>query len=307
MGYHRVLELALSSPWAIREDYALLVQSILTERAAGVRVSEAEIAARIAAAPPSARTTTADQAAVAVLSIVGVISHRMELLSQVSARGTSPDMIAQSFRRAVADPAVHSIVLDIDSPGGSVFGLRELADEIRASRGTKPIVAVANAIAASAAYWIASQADELVVTPSGQVGSIGVYSMHQNIREMLVKEGVEVTLIAYGKYKVEGNPFGPLEDEARAAIEDEVKAYGDMFERAVSAGRGVSIDTVRESFGQGRMVLAKEAVTRGMADRVATLDDVVRGLVKRHASAQRGAAAADLAGRAARLARAEIA
>lgn len=303
--YHHILELALSSPWAIREEYATIVGTVIAERIAGVVVSEQEIAARIAAAPPSARASAGDQASVAVLSIVGAISHRMELLSQVSARGTSPEMIAQVFRRAMADPAVHSIVLDIDSPGGSVFGLREVADEIRAARGSKPIVAVANAIAASAAYWLASQADEIVVTPSGQVGSIGVYSMHENIREALAKAGRDVTLISYGKYKTEGNPFEPLSDEARSASQAEVDAYGDMFERAVAAGRGVPIETVRESFGQGRMVMAKDAVARGMADRVATLDTVVRDLARRHATAQRqqAAAAADLAARQTRVAR----
>lgn len=302
--YQRVLELALAAPWAIQPEYALIVQGVLAERTSGVAVSEAEIAARLAAAAPASRSSAGAQASVAVLPIIGVISHRMELLTRVSARGTSPAMIAERVRAALADPAVHSLVLDIDSPGGSVFGLDELATEIRAARGRKPIVAVANAIAASAAYWIAAQADELVITPTGQVGSIGVYSMHENIRELLAKEGREITLVAYGEYKTEGNPFEPLTEEAKGAVKAEVDAYGDMFVRAVARGRGVPVDTVRESFGKGRMVRAKDAVDRGMADRVATLEEVVRDLARRQADGlRRGADSAAQAAHFARLRR----
>lgn len=301
--YQRVLELALAAPWAIQPEYALIVQSVLAERVAGAVVAETEIAARLAAAAPASRSSTGAQASVAVLPIVGVISHRMELLTQVSARGTSPHLLAERFRAALQDPGVHSLVLDIDSPGGSVFGLDELATEIRAARGRKPIIAVANAIAASAAYWIAAQADELVVTPTGQVGSIGVYSMHENIRELLAKEGREITLVAYGEYKTEGNPFEPLTEEAKGAAKAEVEAYGEMFVKAVARGRGVPVDTVRASFGKGRMVLAKDAVERGMADRVATFDEVVLDLERRQAARRRGAESAAQAAHFVRLRR----
>jgi ClpP class serine protease len=91
----------------------------------------------------------------------------------------------------------------------------------------------------------------------------------------MASEGVKTTLISAGKYKTEGNPYEPLSDEARAAMQAMVDDYYGMFTRAVAKGRGVSVDAVRNGFGEGRMVSASQAVKNGMADRVATLDQVL--------------------------------
>lgn len=287
--YAHIIRHVLSTPWAIRPEMAAIIQDILLMRRSGERFTAQEIEARIGAGP--ARSNGAAASQIAIIPIVGVISHRMELMQDMSSAGVSPDMIARSFRAAINEPSVSAIVLDIDSPGGTVFGLMELGDEIRAARGKKPVVAVANGIAASAAYWLGSQAEEFVVTPSGQVGSVGVLSMHENVAEMLKKEGIEITLIHFGKYKVEGNPFEPLGEEARAAVKADVDAYGAMFHRAVAKGRGVSVEQVRTDFGQGRMVMASEAVARGMVDAVETFDEVIARLTKPKRAALAGTAA----------------
>jgi len=286
--YAHVIQYALSTPWAIRPEYAAIIQDILAMRRAGHKFTAEEVQARIGAAPT--RTQTKSSANIAVIPIVGVIEHRMEAMGNISG-GMSPDTIARSFRSAMDDPSVTSIVLDIDSPGGTVFGLSELGDEIRAARGKKPVVAVANSVAASAAYWLGSQAEEFVVTPSGQVGSIGVLSMHQDITGMLEQEGVKINLIHFGKYKVEGNPFEVLGEEARASIQADVDAYGGMFHRAVSKGRSVPVEKVRSEFGQGRMVMASDALARGMVDAVETFDDVIARLSKPKKAAYAGTAA----------------
>jgi capsid assembly protease len=286
-----ILSYVLSTPWAIRPEMAAIIQDILAARRSGVRFTAEEISARIGAAPP--RPAAQGGVTVAVIPIVGVICHRMELVQDVSSSGISPASIASAFRAAMNDPAIGAIVLDIDSPGGTVFGLAELGDEIRAARGKKTVVAVANGIAASAAYWLGSQAEQFVVTPSGQVGSIGVLSMHEDWAKALEDAGVKVTLVHFGKYKVEGNPFEPLGDEAKAAVQADVDAYGAMFHKAVARGRGVSIDTVRTEFGQGRMVMAAEAAKRGMVDAVETFDQVIARLANPKRSAA-GAAALDV-------------
>ncbi len=136
-----------------------------------------------------------------------------------SSGGTSVQGVARQFRAAMADPDIGRVILDVDSPGGQVGGVEELAREIYQARGQKPVTAIANGLAASAAYWIATAADEFVVTPSGQVGSIGVFGMHQDVSAALEKDGVKVTMVSAGKYKTEGNPFEPLTDEARAAMQ----------------------------------------------------------------------------------------
>jgi capsid assembly protease len=209
--------------------------------------------------------------AIAVLPLHGTIAHRMGMMSDMSG-GTSTEKFTQWFRAAMADPMVKSIVIDVDSPGGGVPGVQELGDEIFQARGTKPVVAVANAQAASAAYWLASQAQEFVVTPSGEVGSIGVFAMHRDVSKALEAEGVTTTMIAAGKYKVEGNPYQPLSEEARQSLQTKIGQYYSQFVNAVARGRGTSADNVTNNFGEGRMLMAKDALKAGMVDRVATLD-----------------------------------
>lgn len=214
---------------------------------------------------------------VAVIPVYGAITHRANILSEFSG-GTSCEQLAKAVRRAAADPDVASIVLDVDSPGGTVSGLLEAADAVYEARQAKPIVAVANAMAASAAYWLATQASELVVTPSGTVGSVGVYVMHVDQSAMLEKEGVAVTLIHAGAHKVEGNSYEPLGDEARAEWQRLVDARYTEFVDAVARGRGVARERVEADFGQGRMLLAADAARVGMVDRVATLEQVIADL-----------------------------
>lgn len=212
---------------------------------------------------------------VAVVPVMGVIAQRMNLMSAFSG-GTSAEQLGATIDALAADKSVRAIVLNVDSPGGSVFGIAELGDKIHAAKADKKIVAVANATAASAAYWIASQASELVVTTSGQVGSIGVIAAHTDESAADEKNGIKTTIISAGKYKAEG--YLPLTDDARAAMQANVdKMYG-MFVRAVARGRGVTENRVDSDFGQGRMLLAKDAVAAGMADRVATLEQTLRRL-----------------------------
>jgi signal peptide peptidase SppA len=279
--YERLIRFVCEQPWAVLPSTLALMRSILRMRAAGFKFTAEEIAERISGAP-EARSGPAprEPGQIAVIPVWGLIGHRANELRDVSsAVGTSTEILSAQIEAAIADPAVTSIVLDIDSPGGGVFGVEEVADTIRAARAQKPIIAVSNALAASAAYWIASAASEVVVTPSGLVGSIGVYSMHEDHSKELAEAGIDVTLIRAGKFKAEDNPFGPLTDDARAAIQERVDAYYALFTRDVAKGRGASIDAVRNGFGEGRVVGAKEAVDLGLADRVATMDVVLADLV----------------------------
>lgn len=282
MKYSRVMRLALESPWAILPESLATIHDLLLFRVAGGELTAEEIQERIA--PGAARNGDRRHQSgggVAVIPILGTIIPRADLINE-SSGAISTQRTTVRLREALADPEVGAIVLDIDSPGGQVGGVVELADEIYAARGVKPITAVANNLAASAAYWIASSADEIVVTPSGEVGSIGVLTMHQDISQHLENEGVNVSLISAGRYKVEANPYSPLNDEARAAIQSRVDEYYDMFVDSVARGRGVPIDEVRGGFGEGRVVGAQTAVDLGMADRISTLDEVISGYLARN-------------------------
>lgn len=276
LRYQHVLRAVGETPWAIRPAMLGVIVDILAFRAEGGRFTTEELAERIGAA----RRPVADSPrGVAVLPLHGVIIPKAGMMSEMSG-GTSIEAFRQQFRQAMAAPEVAAIVLDVDSPGGMVDQVPEMAAEIRAARGTKPIVAVANSEAASAAYWLAAQADRLVVTKSGRVGSIGVFTAHEDESAKAAADGVSTTLISAGKYKTEGNPFEPLTAEARAHMQSMVDSYYGMFVSDVAKGRGVSIDTVRSGYGEGRVVSAADAVRSGMADEMGTLEAAVGPLLR---------------------------
>ena len=288
--YGRILRLALETPWAVVPMKLAQIMTFLYSKAEErVPAPAYEVAERAEIAYHGGDGAAPQPGgSIAVLPIFGTIVPRADLFSEFSG-GTSAELLARKFRSLVNDPNVGAIVLDVDSPGGAVSGVDEVASEIFKARGKKPIVAVANHLAASAAYWIATAADELVVTPSGEVGSIGVFAAHQDISGAMEQEGIKVSFISAGKYKVEANPYEPLSDEARAAIQSRVDEYYGMFTAAVARHRGVKASEVRGGFGEGRTVGAKEAVSLGMADRVATLDDTIQDLTRRRG--KRGASA----------------
>lgn len=211
---------------------------------------------------------------VAILRLAGYLTQRPTLLSMFLG-GTSIDEFSQRLRAAVADPQVSTIVLDVDSPGGGVYGVQELSTEIYNARKHKRIIAAVNGLAASAAYWLIAGADEIHVTPSGELGSIGVYGVHYDFSRANEKAGVKPTYISAGKFKIEGNPDSPLSAEAHAHLQKRVDQYYDAFVEAVARGRNVTSTKVRSGFAEGRLVGASESVKLGMADNVATLPEVV--------------------------------
>lgn len=285
--YPRIQAAVYGTPWAIVPATLAVIVELLRRRAGGGRLPAEEVAARLAAAGPG-RPRQLAAPGIAVLPLYGPLLHHGGLLVE-SSGATDPRAFAAAFRRAVADPAIGAIVLDVDSPGGSVAGIPETAADVFAARGRKPLVAVANAWAASAAYWIATAADELVVTPSGEVGSIGVLAVHEDISEAEAKRGSRTTVVAAGKYKAEFTPFAPLGDEARAELQRGADHYYGQFTEAVAKQRGVSVREVRAGFGAGRMVTAAEAVRLGMADRVETLEETLARLARRRPGAGGGA------------------
>lgn len=278
-----VLAALLAQVWALDATVMHRLTMIIERHAAGVRLDATQIEAAVGPSVEAAqarRAAASNAPGVAVLRLYGVVAHRAHMVSNVSGPGgTSTELFGRSLRAALADEQVGAVLLDVDSPGGAVAGTPELVDLIYQSRGQgKPIVASANALAASAAYWIASAADEFVVTPSGSVGSIGVLAAHEDRSEAAAKEGRRITYVTAGKFKAEGNPHEPLTDEARAEVQRMVDhAYGVLVD-SIARNRGVSAQTVRESYGEGRMFHAKQALAVGMVDRIESFDDTLARL-----------------------------
>ena len=252
-------------PWAIEESKLAEIIEVLRLKAEGADIGP--YAAREKPEPSR-------QGAIAVLPVFGLLSKRANMMTDFSG-GTSIQKLTSHFRQAVRDPEVASILLQVDSPGGGVFGVSEFADEIFKARGKKRIVALADDVAASAAYWIATAAEEFVMTPSAKAGSIGVFAVHEDASGLHEKVGIKHTIISAGKFKTEGNEFEPLTEEARAFMQSEVDRYYGMFILAVARNRGVKVADVLSGFGQGRALGAPQAVKEGMADWIGTFDDVI--------------------------------
>lgn len=217
-----------------------------------------------------ANVTPGPSGGIAVIPLNGVITQHPDWLGD-----TSVDEFYTAFAAAITDPSVGAVLVSIDSPGGSVYGIQELSQAMIAARELKPIVAIANSLAASAAYWIGCSASEFYCTPSGEVGSIGVWQAHMDFSGALEKAGIKTTLISAGKYKVEGNPFQPLDKDALSFLQSRVDDYYNAFAGAVAAARGVAVSVVKNGMGEGRVLGAQEAVKQNMIDGVMTMPQVI--------------------------------
>jgi len=209
------------------------------------------------------------EGAMAVIPIMGTLIHRGLLGDNEASSGLTPyGFIDEAFEQALNDPGIKGILLDIDSPGGEVSGNFDVADRIFEARGEKPIWAIANESAFSAAYAIASAADRIIVPRTAGVGSVGVVAMHVDQSEAEEMHGFDVSLIYAGDKKVHGNPHEPLSDEAESDLQAEINRIYEIFVRTVARNRGLSEEAVRAT--EADVFMGEEAVQQGFADEVAS-------------------------------------
>lgn len=273
----------LSGPLALDPRVGRALAHVLAGKLlGGARVSGADLHAALGVPVPEERAAVqvearreAHEARIAVIPIVGVISQRAASL------GASTEQIGAMLDAAMASDRVDAILFDVDSPGGGVAGVPELAARIREAAQVKPSLALSNSLAASAGYWLAAAAGEMWVTPSGDAGSIGVYTMHEDWSAALEKQGVTVSAISAGTYKTEGAPWEPLSDEARAHLQERVDEVYGWFTRDVAAFRGDSRANVRSGYGEGRVLGATQAKAANLVDRVGTFSEAVARLGQR--------------------------
>lgn len=295
---------AAQAPLLLEPGFGARLVQVLGRKVAGESFSGLALHAELEIPTPDERAAAfgetrrqADEARIAVIPVVGVVSHR------ASSLGASAEVIAAQVETALASPKVDGILFDVDSPGGEVSGVPELAARIFAARGQKPMLAVANTLAASAGYWIASAADEVWVTPSGETGSIGVWTAHEDWTTWLENEGVKITEFAAGKFKTEGAFWKPLSPEAESVLQARVDEVYGWFLKAVAAHRGDTPAAVRAGYGEGRVLGAQQSKAAKLVDRVGTLEEAIAALrtrVERSRVRGRPAAAArrelDMAG-----------
>lgn len=274
-SYPMLINAINSSVWAIMPEKLDIIMRFLSHRLAGDMATD-QLIENI----ESRQSKTNKSGSIAVLPVLGTMMQRMDMIGAVSG-GTSTISIGKAFDQLVSDSTISAIILEIDSPGGSVYGLEELSNKIRSARGKKPIVAVANSLMASAAYYIGSAADEIVVAPGGEVGSIGTIAVHLDESKADEKEGFKYTIIKAGDNKGMGNSYEPLSDDAHNYLQGMINQYYDMFVSAVAKNRGIGKEDVRKNYGQGKVFVSAEAVKIGIADRTGTLDETIERIQRK--------------------------
>lgn len=272
-----LLDLLSRSPfWAIRPEAVAGAMATLTT---GVAEKPAAVlsgmqALRVEAAKPSIAGKGTNK--IGVIPIHGVLTK-----DGPAWYGSNYDTIGRAVADAAANPDVKHIVLSVDSPGGEVTGLPETAAMIAQAAAKKPVTAMVDGMSASAAYYLTSQANSIVLTPSGDVGSVGVRMMHIDVSKMLEGAGIKVTELSSGDFKTEWSPYKPLSEEAIADMTPRLQSIHQDFINAVQAGRGerLSQDIRERRIGEGRMFSSKDALTHGLVDSVQSSHDFFNALM----------------------------
>ena len=258
-------------PLAIHRPKLDIILSVL-----GARIGLADLAAPVGYTP-AARAPGPPSGKVAVIPIHGTLVRRTSGLEAESGLASYTGIAAQ-LDAALASPEIAAILLDIDSPGGESGGVFDLADRIRAASEVKPVWAVANDMAFSAAYALASAATRVFVARTGGVGSIGVIAMHVDQSVKDAQDGVRYTAVFAGERKNDLNPHEPISNEAHAVLKAEVDRIYDLFVETVARHRGLDANAVRAT--EAGLFFGPDAVATGLADAVGSLDDALTQLTQ---------------------------
>lgn len=220
---------------------------------------------------------------VAVIPITGPISRYHSWLYYYF-RGTSIDQLARDFNTALNDPRVHSILFEVNSPGGEVTGVNELARMIFAARGKKPMTARVGGMCCSAAYWIAAACGDVVIDETAQLGSIGVFASFLDTKKFDQKFGFrEFKIISDDSPDKCPDPASP---EGEKLIKARLNALCDVFVASVAEFRDVTPEKVRSDFGRGDVRVGEHAVEAGLADRFGSFEETIAALAEAHGPAK---------------------
>lgn len=286
MSYARILERVFSSKWAILPDRLRVILDYLSARHQSVSISPELTAilsqnprqfahSKFALSDTNIEINTEEEKAGAPDSRVdgieiieghGILGKHLSAMEEMCAGGLSVDRLQEALVEAADDESVRAILLHLDTPGGVVTGIPETADLIRFIRETKPVFAYCDSLCASAGYWIASACDEIFITKSAEVGSVGVYSAYHDLTAAYAQAGVKVELFKDGIYKAAGFPGTSLTDEQKKEIQADIDTISALFKADVKAGR----PAVDESTLQGQCYTGQTAIAHGLADYLVT-------------------------------------
>jgi len=261
--------IASSTPWLIQRE-ALQTILAIADRQGDVEALQTKLGRPL----DNTRVVTMRDG-VAVIPVTGPIFRYANLFTEISG-ATSTGVLARDIQTAVENPYVRGIVLDFNTPGGEATGINELAKLIADVRGMKPIKAYVGGMAASAGYWLAAAADEIIVDEIAMLGSIGVVMSFLDTAERDAKSGVRSVDIVSSQSP--DKRVDPNTDEGRAKVQATVNALAEVFVQAVATHRGVKPEKVLSDFGRGGVLVGADAIKAGMADRIGSLESVIAEL-----------------------------
>lgn len=271
MPHSPILNYVTGHPWLMHAPVARQFQQVLQRHLGGEKLAAEDIAAIVAARDAGVRAVPSKYSVedgVGIVPVTGVIARHAHLVNGVSQpRGTSISQLDADLKKALDDPAAQSIVLMVDSPGGSVDGLVDMADRIAAARGKKPIVTLASGMMASAAYWLGSQTDRVYTTRGTVVGSIGVITWVVDDHRAYEQEGYDVRYITTGAAKAAGASGKTQTPEDFETIRAEIDAWYGLFVDAVAKARGIDAERAKQ-LADGRVHLAAAALELGLIDEI---------------------------------------
>ena len=276
MKYANILTYLHGEAWAITPQALSAIHEIVELHATGQMTAEM-IEARVAGTNYGISKIDGNRkGSTAVIPLHGTILNRSGDMQAMSGK-TSPQSFAQAVKEAADDDSIKNIVLDIDSPGGTVSGTDLAAKAVKYAASKKNTISVANGSMASAAYWIGSQANKIVADPTASIGSIGVMLAHQDMSAKAEKEGVKVTYIRSSKDKAVGQSFEALSPDAAKKLQNRVDALNNVFVSTVASSRGVGEDIVRDQWSADVFV-GQDALDSGLIDEIGSLDTVIESL-----------------------------
>ena len=265
----------ISGPWAIEPEKFQQICAVYRRWVSGEKTDFAafEAAAGKNQAVGEAPYQVID--GVAVVSLSGVLSKKANLITNWSG-GTSTELFGQAMAAAAQDTKAHSIIISVDSPGGVADGTQAAVQSIHAARQSKRVIAVADGMMASAAYWIGSAAESVyIVDETTRAGSIGVVYTHEDWSRREDAMGIRMTEITAGRYKRIASEHAPLSQEGRESIQEQVDAIYKVFVDGVAANRGRDVETVLRDMADGKIFIGRKAIEAGLVDGIKTLSETI--------------------------------
>ncbi len=252
---------AAGEPWAITETALNNILTIASRQNESIEVVSAKLGREL----DNSYVTEIREGA-AVIPVVGPLFRYANIFTAISG-ASSYEILAKDFISALENPDVHSIILDIDSPGGEVNGCAEFASMIFEARGKKPIIAYASGDAASGAYWIASACDQIIASETSMLGSIGVVAVYRGSKDESVLEIVS----SQSPYK----RLDPSSKDGKSRLQSRIDDLATVFIESIAKHRGVDPPTVIKDFGGGDVFIGKNAINSGLADDIGSLEQII--------------------------------